>query len=216
MTVLVLGSASRGAVMWGATVGVLLLFVQRISFSRINRIVQVLALILISGLIVVYAARRFPVLEERIDHLKDRFVSLVDDMENTRIRDMSISARKSQLDFYRKEVRDWWLNGLPWYYGYPHNQWVEIAVRFGMLGLPFLIFSLWSVQKAVRRLLRGGTALTREELVVYTLFVFAYLQSMSSLSLQVNRALFLGFGYVLGAHVGQKEDATSRPGSPAS
>ena len=108
------------------------------------------------------------------------------------------------MEYYRHIVGHWWLNGLPKYNSYPHNQWLEIAVRFGMLGLPFLIFSLWSGTKALQRLIRGGPGLSREELVVYTLFVFAYLQSMSSLSLQVNRVLFLGFGYVLGAHAAQK------------
>ena len=34
--------------------------------------------------------------------------------------------------------------------------------------------------------------------LIATLFVYSYLQSITSLSLHVNRALWLGFGYLLG------------------
>lgn len=210
--VLVLGCASRGAVLWGTIVGMLLLVVQRISRSTMGRVLQVLALILVAGLVVTYAARRFPVLQGRIDQLKYRFTSIIEDIENSQISDMSINARKNQMQYYRHIASDWWLRGLPGYRRYPHNQWMEIAVRFGMLGVPFLIFSLWSITKALQRMIRGGPTLSREELAVYTLFVFAYLQSMSSLALQVNRVLFLGFGYILGAHAVQKK--AHDPGQP--
>lgn len=198
--IVVLGTASRGAVLWGGLVCLLLLVVQRTSIGQIHRLLGVATGIVIVGLVVAYTAREYPVVEKRIGVLKERFTSMMEDVRGEEIQDLSIKIRVKRWRQYLDTAEDWWLLGARRHQHSPHNQWMEILVRFGMLGVPFLIFSVWSAGKAIQHLIRGGPRLSREELLVYTLFLFGYLQSLSSLTLHVNRVLFLGFGYILGQH----------------
>jgi O-antigen ligase len=106
---------------------------------------------------------------------------------------------------YASTFEQWIVFGEKGYVGYPHNQWVEILARFGLLGIPMLVMSIvlfcrvcWDV---VTRKIHPDVEFS----LIAILFVYSYLQSMSSLSLQVNRALWLGFGYLIGYFVEQSK-----------
>ena len=82
--------------------------------------------------------------------------------------------------------------------GYPHNQWLEILVRYGLLGVPLLLFSIFVFSKTMVRGLFGRYHLSPEWYFMALIFIFAYLQSLTSLRLDVNRVLWLGLGYMCG------------------
>ena len=112
-----------------------------------------------------------------------------------------MNARQMMLESYLSTWGQWILFGEENYVGYPHNQWIEILARFGLLGLPLLVMSLVLFVRLGWDLLTGKIHPDVEFSLIATLFVYSYLQSMSSLSLQVNRALWLGFGYLIGYYV---------------
>jgi hypothetical protein len=134
---------------------------------------------------------------ESFDVLLKRFESLYFNWTG-QAEDLSASTREYYWEYYISKFAEWGLLGQKYYIGYPHNQWLEIGVRFGLLGIPMLITSLASIVIMAVMTLRKRAFISLEYSVVVTLFLFGYLQSMSSLSLQMNRVLWLGMGYVLG------------------
>jgi hypothetical protein len=197
----VISSASRGAVIWGACAVVFFLLLNRHRkyLSGKNVLIAVGACILLVPVCAVLYTTNYAI-SERMDILVDRFIEMFQSLfgGGQARTDMSLNARQVILQGYISTFNQWILLGEKNYSGYPHNQWVEMLARFGLLGIPLLIMSV------VLFFRLGWDVLTRkmhpdvEFSLVATLFVYSYLQSMTSLSLQVNRALWLGFGYLLG------------------
>ena len=114
---------------------------------------------------------------------------------------------KSQVDpslIERREAIDSFLNnfdkiffGLKNYQLYPHNQFLEIFMRWGVFGLPIFLISIISILRSINIIKKK---ITKNSLtfLICTVFIFTYLQSMTSLSLDNNRFLWLGFGFLIG------------------
>jgi O-antigen ligase len=82
------------------------------------------------------------------------------------------------------------------YRPYPHNQFLEIIMRWGLFGLPLLIISLLSLYKSLNWIiLNHSENLNTIHGLIILLFLFCFFQSMTSLSLEMNRFLWFGFGY---------------------
>lgn len=204
----VLTSASRGAVIWGgcALVYFLLLNRHRNYLSGKNVLIGLGASALLIPIISVLYVANYSI-SERIDILFERFAEMFQSLfGGGRARtDMSLSARQMMWHSYASTFEQWIVFGEKGYVGYPHNQWVEILARFGLLGIPMLVMSIvlfcrvcWDV---VTRKIHPDVEFS----LIAILFMYSYLQSMSSLSLQVNRALWLGFGYLIGYFVEQSK-----------
>jgi len=138
---------------------------------------------------------------ERIDILIDRFTQMFDLFNKYGRGDASVSARQYTWSSYLSTIEQWIIFGEKRQSGYPHNQWLEMFVKFGLLGTPMFLMSIilffkisWS---AVREKLHPDIEFS----IITTLFMFGYLSSMTSLSLQVNRVMWLGFGYLLGFYL---------------
>ena len=197
----VLSSASRGAVIWGACAVVyfLLLNRHRKYLSGKNILIGLGSCVLVIPIIVVLYTTNYAI-SERIDILVGRFSRMFESLfgGGQALTDMSLNVRQVVWQSYALTFDQWIVFGEKRYVGYPHNQWLEILVRFGLLGIPLLIMSV------VLFVRLGWDVMTRkmhpdvEFSLISALFVFSYLQSMTSLSLHVNRALWLGFGYLLG------------------
>ena len=112
--------------------------------------------------------------------------------------DPSMSIREITWDYYIKNIETWIVFGEKGYSAYPHNQFFEILVRFGLFGIPLLLMSVFTIGRVLSYLLFSRQKYDLEFSFVSILFVFSYLQSMTSLSLQINRVMWLGFGYFLG------------------
>lgn len=199
----VLSTASRGAVVWGACALVFFLLLNRHRkyLSGKNVLMAVGSCILLIPICVVLYKANYAV-AERADILVQRFTNLFYGIFEAGGRgDDSMNARQMMLESYLSTWGQWILFGEENYVGYPHNQWIEILARFGLLGLPLLVMSLVLFVRLGWDLLTGKIHPDVEFSLIATLFVYSYLQSMSSLSLQVNRALWLGFGYLIGYYV---------------
>jgi O-antigen ligase len=192
-------SASRGAIIWGACA---LLFFYLFNRSKkrasIWKYFYFLVVIMLTTPIILIVYRTNFAVAESFDVLLKRFESLYYSWTG-QSEDLSSSAREYYWEHFISIFNEWVLLGQKYYIGYPHNQWLEISVRFGLLGIPMLITSLASIViMAVMTLRKRVFYISLEYSVVVTLFLFGYLQSMTSLNLQMNRVLWLGMGYVLG------------------
>ena len=201
-------SASRGAVIWGTFGVVYFILLNRYwrYISVRNLFISLGACILLVPLLLLIYKTNYAV-SERIDILIDRFESMFYSLFGTAGQtgvDLSTNARHYYWHFYSSTIENWLFLGEQGYIGYPHNQWLEIFVRFGLLGLPLFIISIFLFIR-----LGMDTLLLRirpdiEYSIVTVLFVFGYLQSMTSLTLHANRVLWLGFGYVLGGFLARR------------
>lgn len=201
----VLSSASRGAVIWatGAMAFYFVLNRHRKYLSPKSILFAILGLVVIVPALVVLYKTNYGV-AERIDVLVGRFKLMFETLTGQNY-DPSMGAREMMWDYYLSNWDQWLVAGEKGYVGYPHNQWIEIGARFGFLGLPMLCMSFYIFGRlGVSIVQRNRILPDLEYSIITTLFVFGYLQSMSSLTLHVNRVLWLGFGYMLGRFLVQR------------
>ncbi|MDB4423422.1 hypothetical protein N9288_00080 [bacterium] len=201
----VLSSASRGALGWGACALIFFLLLNRLRkfFYVKNLLIAVVSFIVIV-LTSFWLYTGNYAISERLGILTQRFTTLFysfDGGVKGGIVDRSISEREIIWKETVKTFDQWIILGDKGYEGYPHNQWLEILKRFGLLGIPLLIMSVglffWLSWNVLTRKMRVDVEFS----LIATLFVYAYLQSLSSLSLEMNRVLWLGFGYFIGYYV---------------
>ena len=199
----VLSSASRGAIVWGSLAMIFFFALNRHRGYLTGRslLITLLSVTLsLPVLMVLYNANY--AIAERIDILIERYTQLFDLLRKYGgDSDRSIGARQYAWGSYLSTIDQWIILGEKRQHGYPHNQWLEIFIRFGLLGFPMFLMSIilffkisWS---AVREKLHPDVEFS----IIATLFMFGYLSSLSSLSLQVNRVMWLGFGYLLGYYL---------------
>lgn len=125
----------------------------------------------------------------------ERFNSLLLVSDNIN-RDPSSKERALMIDFFLNEFPSFIVFGQQGYTPYPHNQFIEILMRWGLFGVPLLLLSFYALYKSIKNLkniiyssFTGG--------LITLLFIFSYLQSLTSLSLEMNRTFWLGFGFIL-------------------
>jgi O-antigen ligase len=209
----VLMSASRGAVVWGlcAIIFFLLLNRHRKYLSGKNILIVLLSGLLLIPIVGFLYSTNYA-LAERVDILVKRFTSLFYDLTVSGGHgDDSLNAREMLWNSYFMTFDQWILFGEKGQGGYPHNQWLEIFVKFGLLGIPLFFMSVFVFVRLGWDTLVSKRHPDVEFSLIATLFVFSYLQSMTSLSLQVNRALWLGFGYLIGSFM-QRRARLNRQG----
>ena len=125
---------------------------------------------------------------------------------------------KSQIDpslIERREAIDSFLNnfdkmffGQKNYQLYPHNQFLEIFMRWGVFGLPIFLMSIITMLRCTNIILKKIPKKIPKKSLIFlmcSVFFFTYLQSMTSLSLDNNRFLWLGFGFLIGLSKNNKE-----------
>ena len=198
----VLSSASRGAIIWGS--GAIIFFFilnrHRKYLSGRSLLATVLSMVLLLPVLAILYNANYAI-AERFDILIERFTQMFDLFLKYGGQDASVTERQYRWSSYLSTIDQWTILGEKGQYGYPHNQWLEIFVKFGLLGLPMFCMSIILFFKiswgAVREKLHPDVEFS----IIATLFMFGYLSSMTSLSLQVNRVLWLGFGYLLGYYL---------------
>lgn len=199
---IVVSTGSRGAVLWGSVAFFYIFFVLilhgrlRITLGRVlgSMLLVLLGVFLVYGLSLVNYA-----VAERWDLMAARFTGLFGTLLGDGS-DMSTVGRLYKYSYYFNSYDQWLLLGEKGYFGYPHNQFLEIVVRFGLYGVPLLILSLYALFKTIYFSLfnRVKDNLSVEWYLFSLLFIFCYLQSMTSLSLEINRGLWLGMGFLVG------------------
>ena len=203
----VMSSASRGAVIWGTCGIIYFLLLNRYwrSISIKNLFVSLGACILVIPVILLIYNTNYAV-SERMDILIKRFEGMYYSFfgGGQDSIDLSASSRQYYWHYYYSTLGEWFILGERGYVGYPHNQWLEIFVRFGFLGLPLFFTSIFLFIRLGVDTLFQRFRPDIEYSLITALFVFGYMQSMTSLSLHVNRVLWLGFGYILGGFIARR------------
>jgi len=193
-----IATLSRGGVLY---VLIILLFFSyfKFKYSKINFHhfpKYGLALILLVSILAIFV-NSFPIVGEKLDQINKRFLTLiefVDDSSN----DASSEERLAGYQVFFDQFHNLIFYGLRYYKPYPHNQFVEIIMRWGLFGLPLLAFSIWSFVKALKLFKYSIRESSPVLFLLVLLFLFSYFQSMTSLSLEMNRFLWLGFGFIGG------------------
>ncbi len=131
-----------------------------------------------------------------ISDFKDRFLILLMFFSDQQTTDLSALARiQIQSDFFANYKTMFF--GKYQYSPYPHNQFIEIFMRWGIFGIPIFLLSFKSFANAFRFNKNLKPNIFTLKFLILTLFFYCYLQSMTSLSLNNNRVLWLGFGLFL-------------------
>ncbi|MGK0489303.1 MAG: O-antigen ligase [Candidatus Endobugula sp.] len=206
-----LSSASRGALLAGilALIYFSVLNRRRVKWSVKSLLTTVVGILtmLIIGWVSYYEnyaiSERIELLIERINHMFMAFTGEASDA--------SMSARELIWNYYIQNIEAWIFFGERGYSDYPHNQFLEILVRFGLLGVPLLLMSVFVFIWVLHHLLKSKRQYDLEFSLISILFIFSYLQSMTSLSLQINRVMWLGFGYFLGVFFNKIHRNLSQP-----
>jgi O-antigen ligase len=200
----VLSSASRGAVIWGTAAMVFFFVLNRHRKYLTGRglLLAMLSVLLLIPVAAILYKTNYAV-SERLDILIGRFTTMFDSLlgRGHGGGDPSVNAREYTWMSYLSTVDQWIFFGERGYSSYPHNQWLEIFARFGLLGVPMFVMSVVLFFKVSWSAVFDELHPDVEFSLITTLFMFAYLSSITSLSLQVNRVMWLGFGYLLGYYV---------------
>lgn len=196
----VITTGSRGAPMWGmvslCSIFVMLWLRKLVKFNM-KTVVSVASAGLFGAPVALYLFKNNYALSEKLDIMITRFERLFNVVFKGGS-GMSVDARLNYFDYYFSNLETWIFVGEKYYSIYPHNQFLEIGVRFGLLGIPLLFFSMYVMGKSLTKAFSRKYEMSPEWYLVMLLFLFSYLQSMTSLSMEVNRTLWLGFGYLYG------------------
>tara|TARA_X000000368_G_C23032556_1_gene713228 strand:- start:860 stop:2056 length:1197 start_codon:yes stop_codon:yes gene_type:complete len=148
---------------------------------------------LILILSIFYFVQNTSLISNKLNSFNNRLISLFSVFTSNQFDDTSSLERiEIQLDFFANYHK--MFLGKYQYKPYPHNQFIEIFMRWGVFGIPILIISLKSIINAIRFKRNHDSNILSLKSLVMILFIYCYLQSFTSLSLDNNRILWLGFG----------------------
>ena len=198
-TAIVVTTASRGAIIWAILTIIFLVASSRIKKIKFSKFFILLLFgIIFLGFVFLFFSNNV-ILIESFEILIERFSGLLGASNKTASGlDISANSRIEYWNHYASIFSDWILFGERFYSGYPHNQYLEILVRFGLLGIPLLVLSLFVMGQFIHRFLIKKEKRDFELTLISAIFLFAYLSSLSSLNLEMNRAMFFGLGYFFG------------------
>src|SRR5690606_11728734 len=140
---------SRGALLFlGIFIFAYFLFNFKLNKKTASNIMKALALFVLFISVILSLSSSIPVIQDKVSGLKYRFSKLFDSIENTAVVDDSSEIRLQGYNDFFKEIDDIILIGQVDYKPYPHNQFIEIIMRWGTFGLPFLFYSIFCLIKS--------------------------------------------------------------------
>jgi hypothetical protein len=193
----VLATQSRGAIIYILLTFLIIHLKDLISGSYIFKFtLSFIFIILVFYLIYPIVVDYFPILESRFVGLLNRFENLFLYSQNKNV-DLSSQARQVYLANFYNEFYSFILLGQFNYKPYPHNIFLELIMRWGLIGVAVLFLILKSFYKAIYYVNSKIKSTFSIPILICILFVFCLLQSLSSLSLEMNRMLWLGLGFFI-------------------
>jgi hypothetical protein len=133
---------------------------------------------------------------QKSEFIVERFSSAIDYFAVSNTVDGSLEERNELLEDFLNNYNQMFF-GQANYIPYPHNQILEIIMRWGIFGFPILVISVMTFKRSLSIMLKRPVK-NSFIFLISMLFIFTYLQSMTSLNLSNNRFLWLGFGFLLG------------------
>ncbi|CAL2060705.1 hypothetical protein [Tenacibaculum sp. 190524A05c] len=182
---------SRGALLF-LVITLLFAYKKHMRFLFSQRNIMMLFLIV---LIVFFLFKGNSLIQEKIDLVIQRFDGAINYLSKGK-NDGSLEERKGIIRLFINNYDQMFL-GQYGYEPYPHNQFLEIFMRWGIFGIPIIIISLISIFKAFKFFKLEHRNYKTINYLIVSIFFFSYLQSMSSLSLEMNRFMWFGFGFLI-------------------
>jgi hypothetical protein len=105
----------------------------------------------------------------------------------------SLTRINYYLDFYNN-IDSIIFSGQNNYTPYPHNIFLETIMRWGLFGLPIIYLYLNGFFRALNSKTFKNSTL---HITISLIFIFCCFQSLSSLTLEMNRFMWLGFGFFI-------------------
>ena len=187
--IVLLITESRGPILFLVMIFFLVFFKNIFKAFKFRNVLSTFSVLLI----ILFIISNTPIIQSKIQSVTKRFSVLFISSSIKNNEDRSTTARLDiQSDFFNNY--DKMIFGKYNYAPYPHNQFLEIYMRWGVFGMPILIISILSFINAIRFYTRQKENKSSLNYLLLLLFVYCYLQSMTSLSLDNNRLLWFGFG----------------------
>lgn len=191
----ILFTQSRGALIY-----IILILILN-NLQKFNSFAKILKIILISVIVIVgfvTAIQLSPMLQEKFEGTFMRFQTLLELFQDSEADKSSYERTLMMKDFY-ENLNTIILFGKENYDVYPHNQFLEIVMRWGIFfGLPLIVFSLRIFFKSIKVVVNKASRLHPFVNFVALMFLFSFLQSLSSMSLDMNRMFWFGLGFLSG------------------
>ncbi len=194
-------TGSRGAPLFVLLTMLYLVYLysrKRLMSQRTITLIFVLAPVLLVSLFGLY---QIGFIKNRFDMVFNRFSQLVENYTG----DTTMDAESADVSGRRFVIwqnalngwTGWWLSGDPDYSPYPHNAFVELFSRFGVVGLVVAVLLIHvSIRFMIAVWSKRWRVMNGDALFI-GLFFFCLLQGQTSLSLEMNRMLWLGAGYLV-------------------
>lgn len=191
-----ISSQSRGALVFVILVILLnnIRAILKIKFF-VRIIFQVIVFIIGASILFYYLIPETSSIYLMVTNALDRFGNLFTS-QGAQLNDASSLERKKIYTAFFQNWDNYILFGQNNYSPYPHNQFLEIVMRWGIFGLPVLILAVFCFAKALLILFYERNKSWVNSFILL-LFLFCFFQSLTSLSLEYNRLLWLGYGFVL-------------------
>jgi hypothetical protein len=194
---LILYTQSRGALIY------LILILILDNLKKINTVTKVLKYTLVTFILLfllsIFTIKIIeinPVIGDKLQGTLDRFQLFLDVTDDIKA-DPSTYQRALFIDELTNDIDNIIFFGQEEYRPYPHNQFIEIVMRWGFfLGLPLIWVSISSMFKSLKIIMKDLVLNPTVNLMVI-LFLFSFFQSLSSMSLEMNRLFWLSLGFVL-------------------
>ncbi|MAH40213.1 MAG: hypothetical protein CML08_02275 [Puniceicoccaceae bacterium] len=201
---IVISTASRGASLFLILTSLLYFIVYIRMLQRENNLQKVAKRIFIGGVaILVFFSiyfflqrENFLVLFDRVSVLFSRFSDAFNYLEGLND-DRSTGGRFEVYKYHLNYFSEWIIFGEKNYTPYPHNLFLEIIMRLGLIGLPLVFVFIYINLKTFLNLFNKSFYKTVDWYFFSFLFFFSFLQSMTSLSLEINRGIWISLGFLL-------------------
>ena len=185
-------TASRGALLFLILTFIISL---RSKFRNPKKIIKIVFYSFFASLVLFQVINSSELFSEKIDYILERFNSALNYFNGSEAIDNSLAEREDLQKVFWNNIEQMFFGQVN-YKPYPHNQIMEIIMRWGIFGLPIIGISLLTFARSLFFMLKRPL-LKSIDFLISMLFIFSYLQSMTSLTLDNTRFLWLGFGFFL-------------------
>lgn len=201
---IVLSTASRGASLFLILTSLLYFIFYIRTLQNEHNLQKIAKRIFIGGLAILVLfsiyfflqRENFLVLYDRVSVLFSRFSDVFNYFEGLND-DRSTGGRFEVYRYHLNYFSEWIIFGEKNYTPYPHNLFLEIIMRLGLIGFPLVFVFIYVNFKTFLNLFNKSFYKTIDWYFFSFLFFFSFLQSMTSLSLEINRGIWISLGFLL-------------------
>lgn len=192
----IIQTQSRGAIIYLAIIIILFSFSGLKLQKAIPMLMRTLLYLFLGALLVFAFIKINPGAQRSFDGFMNRMDDLVGSVQGTSV-DRSSEEREDKYNDFFNNYDQYLFVGQRHYTPYPHNIFIEIIQRFGLIfGIPLILVILTCVIRATKYIYNKEPDMVL--LLFSMVFLFSFFQSLSSMSLEMNRTLWLSMGVLFG------------------